>query len=101
MTLIKETVRWQYRTLWPLVHSQPGRRHRTKTNRAPPTVRGRDKWGNNKVRDTAAAQAVVESAGGLVTDTDMRPLRYNTKESLLNPHFLVFGDRGEDWGSYL
>ena len=51
--------------------------------------------------DTAAAQAVVEAAGGLVTDTEMRPLRYNTKESLLNPHFLVFGDRGEDWGSYL
>jgi len=51
--------------------------------------------------DTAAAQAVVEAAGGLVTDTDMRPLRYNTKESLLNPYFLVFGDRGEDWGNYL
>ncbi|MGB0721906.1 MAG: 3'(2'),5'-bisphosphate nucleotidase CysQ [Gammaproteobacteria bacterium] len=47
--------------------------------------------------DTAAAQAVVEIAGGRVTDTDMRPLRYNTKESLLNPHFLVFGDPSEDW----
>ena len=51
--------------------------------------------------DTAAAQAVVEAAGGSVTDTDLRPLRYNTKESLLNPHFLVFGDRSEDWGRYL
>jgi len=51
--------------------------------------------------DTAAAQAVVESAGGLVTDTQFRPLRYNTKDSLLNPHFLVFGDRSEDWGDYL
>ena len=46
--------------------------------------------------DTAAAQCVVEQAGGTVTDTDMQPLRYNTKDSLLNPHFLVFGetDRG-------
>jgi len=51
--------------------------------------------------DTAAAQAVVEAAGGLVTDTRLKPLRYNTKDSLLNPHFLVFGDRSEDWGSYL
>ena len=51
--------------------------------------------------DTAAAQAVVEGAGGLVTDTDLRPLRYNTGESLLNPHFLVFGDRSENWERYL
>jgi 3'(2'), 5'-bisphosphate nucleotidase len=51
--------------------------------------------------DTAAAQAVVEAAGGMVTDTQLRPLRYNTKESLLNPHFLVFGDRNENWERYL
>ena len=51
--------------------------------------------------DTAAAQAVVEAAGGMVTDTQMQPLRYNTKESLLNPHFLVFGDRHEDWGRFV
>ena len=51
--------------------------------------------------DTAAAQCVVEQAGGHVTDTDMQPLRYNTKESLLNPHFLVFGDRSVDWSQYL
>ena len=51
--------------------------------------------------DTAAAQCVVEQAGGYVTDTDMRPLRYNTKESLLNPFFLVFGDDSRDWSAYL
>jgi len=51
--------------------------------------------------DTAAAQAVVEAAGGQVTDTDMRPLRYNSKDSLLNPFFLAFGDTREDWQSYL
>jgi 3'(2'), 5'-bisphosphate nucleotidase len=50
--------------------------------------------------DTAAAQAIVEAAGGMVTDTGGRPLRYNTKESLLNPHFLVFGDPARDWSSY-
>jgi len=51
--------------------------------------------------DTAAAQAVVEAAGGKVTDTQLEPLLYNTKESLLNPFFLVFGDRTEDWGKFL
>lgn len=47
--------------------------------------------------DTAAAQCVVELAGGLVTDWEGEPLRYNSKESLLNPHFLVFGDRRRNW----
>jgi 3'(2'), 5'-bisphosphate nucleotidase len=51
--------------------------------------------------DTAAAQCVVEQAGGHVTDTDMQPLRYNTKDSLLNPFFLVFGDDSRDWSRYL
>ena len=51
--------------------------------------------------DTAAAQAVVEAAGGKITLTDMSPLRYNTKDSLLNPHFFVFGDSSVDWSQYL
>ena len=51
--------------------------------------------------DTAAAQCVVEQAGGYVTDTDMQPLRYNSKDSLLNPYFLVFGDDSRDWSAYL
>ncbi|MEN8176328.1 MAG: 3'(2'),5'-bisphosphate nucleotidase CysQ [Pseudomonadota bacterium] len=51
--------------------------------------------------DTAAAQAVVEAAGGRVTDTSLRILRYNTKESMRNPYFLAFGDVNEDWSRYL
>jgi len=51
--------------------------------------------------DTAAAQCVVEQAGGTVTDTGMQPLRYNTKDSLLNPFFLVIGDTSRDWSTYL
>lgn len=51
--------------------------------------------------DTAAAQCVVEEAGGVVTMTDMQPLRYNTKQSLLNPHFFVSGDPDFDWSQYL
>ena len=38
--------------------------------------------------DTAAAQCVVEQAGGRVTTLGNEPLRYN-KEDLLNPFFMV------------
>lgn len=51
--------------------------------------------------DTAAAHCIVEEAGGRVTDTAMRPLRYNTKESLLNPDFFVSGDPNHNWSRYL
>lgn len=47
--------------------------------------------------DTAAAQCVLEQAGGHLTNTDGQRLRYNTKASLLNPHFLAFGDTRRDW----
>jgi 3'(2'), 5'-bisphosphate nucleotidase len=47
--------------------------------------------------DTAAAQAILESAGGRMIDLAGRPLRYNSKDDLLNPHFLAFGDRRRDW----
>ena len=47
--------------------------------------------------DTAAAQAVVEAAGGSVTTLDGHPLRYNERDTLLNPHFLVCGDTSRDW----
>ena len=51
--------------------------------------------------DTAAAHCVVEQAGGSLTDLEMQPLRYNRKDSLLNPFFLVFGDDSRDWSAYL
>ena len=51
--------------------------------------------------DTAAAQAIVEAAGGRVLDLDFQPLLYNQKDSLLNPEFLVVGDRKYDWQKHL
>ena len=51
--------------------------------------------------DTAAAQCVVEEAGGAITDTEMKRLRYNTKEDLLNPHFFVAGDLSIKWNDFL
>ncbi|MFL2546317.1 MAG: 3'(2'),5'-bisphosphate nucleotidase CysQ [Candidatus Rariloculaceae bacterium] len=47
--------------------------------------------------DTAAAQAILESSGGSMMDTLGQELRYNMKESLLNPYFLAFGDSDRDW----
>ena len=48
--------------------------------------------------DTAAAQAVVEAAGGKVLNWETKqPLRYNTKENLLNPYFVVCAEESEVW----
>lgn len=51
--------------------------------------------------DTAAAHAIVEAAGGMVVDTAFEALRYNTGESVLNPHFYVIGDRDCPWAEML
>ena len=47
--------------------------------------------------DTAAAQAVVEQAGGKVLQLDGKPLLYNDKEDILNPFFIVIGASDQDW----
>jgi 3'(2'), 5'-bisphosphate nucleotidase len=47
--------------------------------------------------DTAAAQAVVECAGGRVVNLAGEPIRYNAKADILNPFFLVYADPERDW----
>lgn len=47
--------------------------------------------------DTAAGHAVLAAAGGTVTDLDGLPLRYNARESLINPSFLASGDLARDF----
>jgi len=59
------------------------------------------RFGPTSEWDTAAAQCVVEEAGGQLTDIERNALRYNTKESLLNPPFLAFGDANVDWLRFL
>ena len=51
--------------------------------------------------DTAAAQAVVEAAGGQVLNFDLELLRYNEKDELLNPYFYVLGDTAFPWRDLL
>lgn len=59
------------------------------------------RFGPTSEWDTAAAQAVLEAAGGAVVTFDGAPLRYNSKASLLNPSFIALGDRSRDWLKYL
>lgn len=47
--------------------------------------------------DTAAAQGILAAAGGQVVDAQFKPLRYNQKESLLNPYFYALADAAADW----
>ena len=51
--------------------------------------------------DTAAAQSVLEEAGGAVLDLAGEPLRYNRGDSLINPEFIAVGDSSVDWKSRL
>lgn len=52
--------------------------------------------------DTAAAQVVVAAAGGDVLSAEtLEPLRCNQQESVLNPFFIVCGQRDERWESAL
>jgi 3'(2'), 5'-bisphosphate nucleotidase len=55
------------------------------------------RFGNTSEWDTAAGQAVLEAAGGIVVDLQGRSLRYNTRAELLNPHFIAFADDSRDW----
>jgi 3'(2'), 5'-bisphosphate nucleotidase len=32
-----------------------------------------------------------------VTTLDGAPLRYNARDTLLNPHFIAYGDRTRNW----
>ena len=51
--------------------------------------------------DTAAAQCVLAEAGGALIGLDGNNFRYNSKESMLNPHFLAIGDKRHPWTDYL
>ncbi len=51
--------------------------------------------------DTAAAQCVLDEAGGAVLDLQGQPFRYNRGESLLNPEFIAVGDGSMDWAARL
>lgn len=47
--------------------------------------------------DIAAAHAVLAAAGGDLWAADGAPMRYNAKESVLNPEFIAVGDATFGW----
>lgn len=51
--------------------------------------------------DTAAGHAVVTGAGGSVVQLGGQPLSYNTREALINPSFIAYGDAARDWRALL
>ena len=59
------------------------------------------RFGPTSEWDTAAAQCVLEAAGGAVLRLDGTPLDYNRKENILNPHFIALGDTGLPWREWL
>ncbi|MEL7296960.1 MAG: 3'(2'),5'-bisphosphate nucleotidase CysQ [Pseudomonadota bacterium] len=55
------------------------------------------RFGPTSEWDTAAGHAVLRGAGGIVCRWDGTPLRYNTRDSLLNPDFIAYADTDRDW----
>ncbi len=53
--------------------------------------------GPTSLWDTAAAQCVVEQAGGAVIRLTGEPLSYADTSALLNPFFMVHGKSAADW----
>ena len=55
------------------------------------------RFGPTSEWDTAAAQCVLEAAGGQVLDPQGRPFRYNQRERILNGDFIAIGDPALPW----
>ena len=53
--------------------------------------------GPTSLWDTAAAQCVVEQAGGMVVTVAGAPLRYDDPGTVLNPWFVVHGQGASNW----
>ncbi|MEM7402384.1 MAG: 3'(2'),5'-bisphosphate nucleotidase CysQ, partial [Pseudomonadota bacterium] len=59
------------------------------------------RFGPTSEWDTAAAHCVLNEAGGEIVDLQLDTLRYNTKDSLLNPSFLAIGEMNQQWREFL
>ncbi|NDK38215.1 3'(2'),5'-bisphosphate nucleotidase [Pseudoxanthomonas gei] len=59
------------------------------------------RFGPTSEWDTAAAQCVLEAAGGAVIAPDGRAFRYNQRPTLLNGDFLALGDPQLPWKTWL
>jgi len=55
------------------------------------------RFGPTSEWDTAAAQIIIEEAGGYLVNSQGRPFRYNQRQSLLNDDFVAVGQPLADW----
>lgn len=51
--------------------------------------------------DTAAAHCILREAGGDIVDVSGERLQYNTRETLLNPHFFATNQPDHLWANYI
>lgn len=47
--------------------------------------------------DTAAAEVLLAESGGTIFDLNFAPLTYNQRETFINPHFVMVGNKRCDW----
>jgi len=59
------------------------------------------RYGETSEWDTAAAQIIIDEAGGAFMTWDGLPLQYNCTSSLINESFIVVGDKHHDWLSLI
>ena len=59
------------------------------------------RFGPTSEWDTAAGQAILEGAGGILVDPRGRPFRYNQRETILNGDFIALGDPSLPWRSWV
>lgn len=53
--------------------------------------------GNTGEWDTAAAEIILAEMGGGIFDRQFRPLSYNQRQTLINPHFVMVGQKNASW----
>lgn len=59
------------------------------------------RFGPTSEWDTAAAQCILEAAGGALLAPDGRAFRYNRRATLLNGDFIALGDPSLPWRNWL
>lgn len=55
------------------------------------------RFGDTGEWDTAAAEVLLREVGGQIFDRQFQPLTYNQRETLVNPHFVMVGNKQIDW----
>ncbi len=59
------------------------------------------RFGPTSEWDTAAGQAILEGAGGILVDPAGRPFRYNQRQTILNGDFIALGDPSLPWRDWV